>query len=664
MIQAATLPFASTTTTTTTITSQRASGKDRGKTSKNIIAMTDNVDNDFHSDDEEGVGGKPRNKSRRELPTGAVATLKAWLLSPEHFTHPYPTPQDQVMLMQKTGIDKKQLKNWFTNARRRIWKPMLKKQLEQGKLATTGTVGGVAVSGIVPGLMVTSMPGNTITAPIPPPAQNMQEIQVNQHGNQVYQTHPAAPVPAPAQYYDHNASASFGFASSKNMAAPSGIITANAQQILSKTDSHAVLMELFARDQDLVRQATETSPRKSTGQETLPPQTQMQALASQLHAGVPQQQPYQPALAVSSQHPMKNPSHGRLSSVPTLNSWPHFSSVSSLNNLGTMPGVKSITSLSAADLFKQGPVNTVGNLAQVKSVESMGKNDSYAFLEVFFGDRSSNNLSSMGGVSAGAFKDQRGIKRERDEDNDVGLSLEDELPAATGHGIKQEAAGGSSAFACNNSYTTDKNMTDSSDTLKRAYDDAMAARGLMSVSRSSEKLTDLVLPAKMQRTLSQEFMRKKQQQTQPPQQYVPYQYTPSPAKTVPNYSSEKESYQYPAQPTAQSDQRTHVSSSGMSNSVAVPSATKCSSCHSTNIDTQLRPCGHMFHEKCLKSSLQTSMGAKPKCPICQVPIESALLAIPTEENSNPLPAPAIMQHKASWSNPSVNQGQAVSDAKG
>jgi hypothetical protein len=88
--------------------------------------MTDIYDDDTDSVGGEG-GGKERSKSRRELPAGAVATLKAWLLSPEHFTHPYPTPQDQAMLMQKTGIDKKQLKNWFTNARRRIWKPMLKK---------------------------------------------------------------------------------------------------------------------------------------------------------------------------------------------------------------------------------------------------------------------------------------------------------------------------------------------------------------------------------------------------------------------------------------------------------------------------------------------------------------------------------------------------------
>jgi hypothetical protein len=109
------------------------------------------------SDEDEGAKGT-RTKSRRELPAGAVSTLKAWLLSPEHFTHPYPTPQDQAMLMQKTGIDKKQLKNWFTNARRRIWKPMLKKQLEQGKL-TASAAGGVAVQGVGQPMMVPQMGG-------------------------------------------------------------------------------------------------------------------------------------------------------------------------------------------------------------------------------------------------------------------------------------------------------------------------------------------------------------------------------------------------------------------------------------------------------------------------------------------------------------------------
>jgi hypothetical protein len=110
-------------------------------------------DDDDDDEEEEDSGGDPKLagkksslKSRRELPPGAVSVLKQWLLSPEHFTHPYPTPQDQVMLMRKTGIDKKQLKNWFTNARRRIWKPMLKKQLEQGALLDTAAASNSALN--------------------------------------------------------------------------------------------------------------------------------------------------------------------------------------------------------------------------------------------------------------------------------------------------------------------------------------------------------------------------------------------------------------------------------------------------------------------------------------------------------------------------------------
>lgn len=95
--------------------------------------------NEFDSsiDENEATGGgggenqnKSRGRSRRELPAHAVTILKAWLVSPEHFHHPYPTLQDQAQLMAETGIDKKQLKNWFTNARRRIWKPLVKHKLQ------------------------------------------------------------------------------------------------------------------------------------------------------------------------------------------------------------------------------------------------------------------------------------------------------------------------------------------------------------------------------------------------------------------------------------------------------------------------------------------------------------------------------------------------------
>ena len=40
--------------------------------------------------------------------------------------NPYPNQKEIEMLMQKTGLDKTQLKHWFNNARKRILKPLLK----------------------------------------------------------------------------------------------------------------------------------------------------------------------------------------------------------------------------------------------------------------------------------------------------------------------------------------------------------------------------------------------------------------------------------------------------------------------------------------------------------------------------------------------------------
>lgn len=71
---------------------------------------------------------KGSKKSRRELPPHTVAILKGWMLSPEHVKHPYPTDEDKQMLLKKTGINMKQLTNWFTNARKRIWKPMMRRE--------------------------------------------------------------------------------------------------------------------------------------------------------------------------------------------------------------------------------------------------------------------------------------------------------------------------------------------------------------------------------------------------------------------------------------------------------------------------------------------------------------------------------------------------------
>ena len=430
-------------------------------------------------------------------------------------------------------------------------------------------------------------------------------------GNPVYQT----PGSSEGQYY-----ASTSQPTSEMQAVDSlGSLPRQSSGVhLSKTDSHAVLMELFARDQDLVRQATESARLKAEAKQQQQQQQQQQPQGGQTQQqGGGVQQPQQP----SSQHPMKGGLSGStLQNVPTMNSWPHFSSITSLNNLGTIPGVKSITSLSGADLVSKGNVNKMGNLAQVKSMESMGKNDSYAFLEVFFGDKG----GSVGNLSAFGSSSQLLKGRGGDEEDEIGLSLEDESPSQP---VKKDYSASVSSSSAPQpaplpTSIPQESNTDSG-TLKRAYDDAMAARGLMSVSRSSEKLTDLVLPAKMQRTLSQEYINKEQLQ----KQQQSYSYTP--ASTTPSQPSNGASRQYPGQqPVEPSASNSGTDETG--DHVQVPTTTKCSLCGQTNVDTQLRPCGHMFHERCLKPSLQTPRGP-PKCPIDNTPMHSAVLAVPTDD---------------------------------
>ena len=46
----------------------------------------------------------------------AVNTMKSWLL--DNIDHPYPTRKDKEALKRKTGLSKKQIQNWFTNARK------------------------------------------------------------------------------------------------------------------------------------------------------------------------------------------------------------------------------------------------------------------------------------------------------------------------------------------------------------------------------------------------------------------------------------------------------------------------------------------------------------------------------------------------------------------
>lgn len=72
-----------------------------------------------------------QKKKSTSLPAETVDYLKAWMMSPEHIAHPYPTEQEKSQIMADTGIELKQLTNWFVNNRKRFWKPRVEARIQQ-----------------------------------------------------------------------------------------------------------------------------------------------------------------------------------------------------------------------------------------------------------------------------------------------------------------------------------------------------------------------------------------------------------------------------------------------------------------------------------------------------------------------------------------------------
>merc|ERR1719410_1105198 len=85
---------------------------------------------------------KRKEKTRRpcNLPLETVEYLKAWMMSPEHIAHPYPTEQEKAQIMADTKIELKQLTNWFVNNRKRYWKPRVEARLQQQAQAAQAAV--------------------------------------------------------------------------------------------------------------------------------------------------------------------------------------------------------------------------------------------------------------------------------------------------------------------------------------------------------------------------------------------------------------------------------------------------------------------------------------------------------------------------------------------
>ncbi|KAJ0979912.1 hypothetical protein J5N97_015386 [Dioscorea zingiberensis] len=62
-----------------------------------------------------------KKRKKGKLPKDARLTLLDWWNS--HYRWPYPTDEEKVKLAEITGLDPKQINNWFINQRKRHWKP-------------------------------------------------------------------------------------------------------------------------------------------------------------------------------------------------------------------------------------------------------------------------------------------------------------------------------------------------------------------------------------------------------------------------------------------------------------------------------------------------------------------------------------------------------------
>lgn len=100
--------------------------------------------------------GKSQGRGRsNSLPSHVVDYLKAWLMSPEHINHPYPTELEKTRMVSDTGIELKRLNNWFVNNRIRYWKPRMEARQKQKRVepsAVTPESGVKKTSPIKPSL--------------------------------------------------------------------------------------------------------------------------------------------------------------------------------------------------------------------------------------------------------------------------------------------------------------------------------------------------------------------------------------------------------------------------------------------------------------------------------------------------------------------------------
>ncbi|XP_026457450.1 homeobox protein knotted-1-like 1 isoform X2 [Papaver somniferum] len=62
-----------------------------------------------------------KKRKKAKLPKDSRTTLLDWWKT--HSRWPYPTEEEKMKLIEETGLDHKQITNWFINQRKRHWKP-------------------------------------------------------------------------------------------------------------------------------------------------------------------------------------------------------------------------------------------------------------------------------------------------------------------------------------------------------------------------------------------------------------------------------------------------------------------------------------------------------------------------------------------------------------
>jgi hypothetical protein len=75
------------------------------------------------------TAGPAKRRRRPPLPKAAVTLLREWFYA--HFRNPYPSPEERDDLLIRTGLTPTQLQNWFINARKRLWQPILAMKEEE-----------------------------------------------------------------------------------------------------------------------------------------------------------------------------------------------------------------------------------------------------------------------------------------------------------------------------------------------------------------------------------------------------------------------------------------------------------------------------------------------------------------------------------------------------